>query len=589
LNPPEPFATNSADGWGREEKVSAIASWGDFEVHFDGLLGRGGMGSVYRAWQKSVGRWVAVKVLESAPSVDPELQQGFLEKFQIEIRTLARLNDPRIVTILQSGTDDGKLWFAMELIDGETVEKRLTDAGAFDEEEAARIGIEVARALEAALRQQIHHRDVKPANIFLLRDGSVKLADFGLARGAELSRTRLTVLNAVACTPEYASPEQAEGRGTDHRSDLYSLGCVLYEMVTERPPFTGESPMATLHKHSAHPAPSLRVLSPSISRDFEAVVRRLLEKDPADRFQSYPELVDALLPPTEPMMRAAKPGEASRSWLWPASAAAGLTLLVLLLIAIVTAEVPPLPAEARAPDPPRPVPVEPLLAPPPEPLRDPPVELARVPGPPSLPPDPPVRKEDERRAFLGEAARALERFRASLPPAEESELVGEIPWGTWRPDLSHAPGGEARYDPVSKGYALAARLDSDRVWIKRPFAGCRAGYQVQFRFGPGSSSSRLALAISFTRWLEVTPAEAFLFRVTPEGRIQETDRAALEKAVPGGMLTILPNTPQTLVFLDDTMLFATPESDLLSAEGLQIGVSGGTVRIDSVRAKDRSR
>src|SRR6185436_21119062 len=248
--------------------------WGDFEIHFDGLLGRGGMGSVYRAWQRSVGRWVAVKVLNSTPSVDPELQKGFLQKFQIEIQALARLTDPRIVTILQAGENDGRVWFAMELMDGETVEKRLSDRGAFDEEEAARIGIEVARALDAALRQGIIHRDVKPANIFLLKDGSVKLADFGLARSAELAKTRLTDLKAVACTPEYASPEQAEGGPTDHRSDLYSLGCVLYEMVTERPPFAGESQMATLYKHASEPAPSARLLNPQVSPEFEAVLKR---------------------------------------------------------------------------------------------------------------------------------------------------------------------------------------------------------------------------------------------------------------------------------------------------------------------------
>src|SRR5882672_446537 len=155
LNNPDACVKNPKS-WGRgEEKVPTIASWGDFEVHFDGLLGRGGMGSVYRAWQRSVGRWVAVKVLESPRGVDPELQQGILQKFQIEIHALAKLNDPRIVTILQSGEDEGRLWFAMELIDGDTVEKRLTDQGAVAEEEAARVGIEVARALDAALRQKI--------------------------------------------------------------------------------------------------------------------------------------------------------------------------------------------------------------------------------------------------------------------------------------------------------------------------------------------------------------------------------------------------------------------------------------------------
>src|SRR2546422_630024 len=160
-------------------------------------------------------------------------------------------------------------------------------------------------------------------------------------------------------------------------------------MLTERPPFAGESQMATLYKHASQPAPSPRLLNPKISPEFEAVIQRLLEKDPADRFQSYAELVDGLLPPTEPMFPAVRTVEAPRSWLWPASAAAGLTLLVLLLIAIFSAELGPLPVEARVPvAPPPPVRGEPLLAPPPPPPRDPPIEMPKppTPAPASAPP-----------------------------------------------------------------------------------------------------------------------------------------------------------------------------------------------------------
>lgn len=568
--------------------MPTIATWGDFEVHFDGLLGRGGMGSVYRAWQKSVGRWVAVKVLENSRCFDPELQQGFLQKFQIEIQALARLNDPRIVTLLQSGEDEGRLWFAMELIDGDTVEKRLTEKGAFEEDEAARIGIEVARALDAALRQKIIHRDVKPGNIFLLRDGAVKLADFGLARSAELAKTRLTDLQAVACTPEYSSPEQSEGRYTDHRSDLYSLGCVLYEMVAERPPFAGESPMATLYKHASEAAPALRLLNPRISAEFEAVVLRLLEKDPADRFQSYSELIDALLPPTEPLMAVArpKPVEADRHWLWPASAAVGLTLLAVILVAIFTAEVAPAAVEAKLPPAPA-FKVEPLPAPPPPPAPSPspaPVELKPAAVP--VKEAPPVKKPDPRAELLRTAAEALAVFRATLPSAEESELVGEIPWGTWNPDLFHAPGGAARFDAASRSYQLSARLEADRVWIKRAFAGCRAGYQVRFRIAEGA---RFALAISFTRWLELKPDEALLYRLGADEKTVSTERAVPVKNARDGVVSVLPRAPHTLVFLGDQLLFTLPGAELQGAEGLQLGSSGGTVFVDSVRVKDRSR
>lgn len=565
--------------------MESIAAWGDFEVHFDGVLGRGGMGSVYRAWQRSVGRWVAVKVLNTTPSCDPELQQGILQKFQIEIQALARLNDPRIVTLLQAGENDGRLWFAMELIDGETVEKRLTDHGAFDEEEAARVGIEVARALDAALRQKIHHRDVKPANVFLLRDGSVKLGDFGLARSAELARTRLTDLDAVACTPEYASPEQADGRATDHRSDLYSLGCVLYEMVTERPPFSGESQMATLYKHASEAPPSPRLLNPRISPEFEAVVRRCLEKDPAERFQSYSEFIDALLPPTEPMFPAAKPLEKSSGWVWPAAAAAGVTLFVIILFAVFTAEAGPPIVEAQAA--PR---VEPLLLPPPAP---PPPKALPVEAKPTSPPPAPAplaapRPEEAKRPDpLKLAAEALAAFRASLPVDTDAELIGEIPWGSWRPDLFHAPGGEARFDPAAPSVFLSARGERERVWIKRPLSGAKAGYQVRFRLGAGPSC--FAVALSFTRWVELRAGGAALFRASPDRTPERVDEVSLRTPLSDGTVTVCPSGTGSAVFLGDRLLFLVPESEGPPAEGLQLGAGGGSVTIESVRVKDRTR
>src|SRR5262245_51696639 len=134
------------------------AVWGDFEVRFDRLLGRGGMGSVYEARQISLDRTVAVKVLDTDRAPSEELAEGFLEKFQHEARALAKLNDPRIVTILQSGRADGKCWYAMELVEGRTVDQAISDDGGFEPREAARIAAEVARALAVALAQGIIHR-----------------------------------------------------------------------------------------------------------------------------------------------------------------------------------------------------------------------------------------------------------------------------------------------------------------------------------------------------------------------------------------------------------------------------------------------
>jgi serine/threonine protein kinase len=353
--------------------VSGLAVWGDYEVHFDGLLGRGGMGSVYRARQRSLDRWVAVKVLDTDRAPDPALREAFLQKFQVEIQALSRLQDPRIVTIFQAGENDGRFWFAMELIEGRTVEQRLFAEGAFGEGEARRIAGEVARALDVAWRQGIVHRDVKPGNIFLGKDASVKLADFGLARSPEFARTRITEGNAVACTPEYASPEQAEGGATDHRADIYSLGCVLYEMLTERPPFSGDSKMSTLLKQASEPPPPPRLLNPEISPGLEAVVLRCLEKDPAARYADYTALLAALEPGPAP--------EPPREWLWPAAAAAGAALLGVILTAILSVGPP-------VPPPPPPVVLRPSVvaldppppAPPPPPASLPPLSFERVPA-----------------------------------------------------------------------------------------------------------------------------------------------------------------------------------------------------------------
>ncbi|HYE98478.1 MAG TPA: serine/threonine-protein kinase, partial [Planctomycetota bacterium] len=332
--------------------MSARAVWGDYEVFLDEVLGRGGMGCVYRARQISLGRDVAVKVLDFSNLSDPGLARGFVERFQVEVRALARLNNPRIVTILQAGHDDGRFWFAMELLDGPTLEQRLERGGPVPEREARRVGSEVARALEAAHRAGIIHRDVKPANIFLLADGRVKLADFGLARSEALMRTRLTEAGAMTCTPAYASPEQVEGRPMDHRGDIYSLGCVLYEMVTQRPPFLADSAVETLMKHRTDRPPSSRLLNPSTTQDYEAVVARCLEKNPEDRWPSYDALVEALEAGLSGSARLSAPARVPvpppvRRWSWPGglAAAAGAAAFALLL-AVVYSDAPATAPEA---------------------------------------------------------------------------------------------------------------------------------------------------------------------------------------------------------------------------------------------------
>jgi tRNA A-37 threonylcarbamoyl transferase component Bud32 len=635
LNKTRPLDTTSASD-GKGEGVGRSAAWGDFDVHFEQVLGRGGMGTVYRAWQRSVGRWTAVKAMDAARAEDADLQQGFLEKFRIEIRALAKLKDPRIVTLFAAGCDEDRLWYAMELIDGETVDQRLGRDGAFAEEEAARVGAEVGRALAAAWREGIVHRDVKPANIFLLRDGSVKLADFGLARGTEFARTRLTDVDALACTPEYASPEQGEGRTTDHRSDLYSLGCVLYEMLAERPPFTGDSPLGVLHRHATEPVPSARVLNPAVSPELDAVVKRCLEKDPADRWEDYESFIAALEAVREgsrPMP--ALPPRPGRSRFPKAAAAASLLLAgaavwllrggeesappFALAAPVVDLTPPPLPTQAPAPEPPPPAP----SAPPP-PAVDPeaaerdlsaalaeaeagrfaPLAALRLPeadrfrsgseesaaaalllrgDPGSL-----VALMVDRSATVAArraAQQAYAAFRASVD-ARGHELVGEIPWGTWTPDLADAPGGAAAWDSDTGAYRLEAAGPGDRVWIKRRFGGAREGFEVRFA---AESGARLAVALNFSGWIEISADRAEFWGSASERPLAGVRLPAA--AVPGASrtLSIVPKSGIVLLFIDGRRVAALREPDARIDEGLQIGAGGGRIRLESLRVRDRDR
>lgn len=273
--------------------VGTVVTWGDFEVHLDQVLGQGGMGTVYRARQISLDRPVAIKVLDLSRAESPEILEGFLERFQIEAKAVARVHDSRIVSIIQAGRNDERCWIAMELVEGETLEDCL-HRGLLEDREAARIAREIAQALDAAWKAGILHRDVKPANVFLCENGAVKLGDWGLARAAQFGRTKLSQTNAVTCTPAYVAPEGAQGQEMDFRADLYSLGCVLYEMVTERPPFQSDSPMELLFRHCNEDPVPPRTLNPNLGHGLEAVILRCLEKKPELRYETYGDFLAAL-------------------------------------------------------------------------------------------------------------------------------------------------------------------------------------------------------------------------------------------------------------------------------------------------------
>ncbi|HWB43736.1 MAG TPA: protein kinase [Gemmatimonadales bacterium] len=253
-------------------------------------LGRGGMATVFLAHDLKHDRRVALKLLhaELAQTVGPE-------RFQREIRLAARLQHPHLLPVFDSGdTGAGQLWFTMPFVDGESLRDRLRRERQLAQYEALRIAGEAAQALQYAHEQGVIHRDLKPENILLTRDGSTLVADFGVAQalsGAEA----LTATGLAVGTPAYMSPEQATGQAKlDVRTDIYSLGCVLYEMLVGEPPFTGANVQAILAKRFSTTPTPVRVLRPEVPRPVEAVVERALARVPADRFASAAELRSAL-------------------------------------------------------------------------------------------------------------------------------------------------------------------------------------------------------------------------------------------------------------------------------------------------------
>jgi serine/threonine-protein kinase len=241
-------------------------------------LGRGGMGTVFQAEHVDTGQVAAVKMLSSPVEED----EGFRDRFANEVETLHKLNHPGIVRLLGFGEQDGAIFYAMELVEGPSLEDELQQGRRFDWREVARIGIEICRALRHAHDRGVIHRDLKPGNLLMDSQGHVKLADFGIAR--LFGNSRMTAEGSVLGTVEYMSPEQAAGEATDARSDLYSLGGVLYALLTRRPPFQAATLLGILEmQRTSVPAP-VRRSAPEVPEELEALVSQLLEKDPQRRF-----------------------------------------------------------------------------------------------------------------------------------------------------------------------------------------------------------------------------------------------------------------------------------------------------------------
>ncbi len=252
-------------------------------------IGIGGMARVYLAHDRVLNRDVAVKILNPALAADPL----FVERFRREAQAAAALNHPNIVTIYDTSTTDDTYFIVMEYVPGPNLKESIRAHGPLPEGEALAIGVQVAAALEVAHAHHLIHRDIKSHNILRSPGGSAKVTDFGIARAAGASQ--LTATQTVMGTAHYLSPEQALHQPLDGRSDLYSLGVVLYEALTGRVPFDGDSLVGVAMRQVHDPPPPMRQIMPSISPRAEAVVMRALAKDPAARYQSAAEMGAALL------------------------------------------------------------------------------------------------------------------------------------------------------------------------------------------------------------------------------------------------------------------------------------------------------
>lgn len=318
---------------------------GDFEIV--AKLGHGGMGAVFKARQTVLRRLVAIKTLQPSLASDAE----FVSRFHNEAVAAAGLNHPNLVQVYAAGQTGGIHWFAMEFVDGESVDARLKRLGKLDPAEAVAICTHVCAGLEYGWRKaQLIHRDIKPDNIFLSKDGEVKLGDLGLAKSSD-QQQGLTMTGASMGTPLYISPEQAEGRrNIDLRTDIYSLGATLYHLIAGVPPYTADSAISVMMKHVGAPVPDLRAMNSSIPADLAAVILRMMQKAPEERYASYEDLGADLQRTyaslTDPTAAAAQdsgihgggPSEVKTAkrglpkWLLPAAAAAAVGLGAFVIL-----------------------------------------------------------------------------------------------------------------------------------------------------------------------------------------------------------------------------------------------------------------
>jgi eukaryotic-like serine/threonine-protein kinase len=251
-------------------------------------LGSGGMSTVYLARDTTLDRDVAVKVMHREMSEQPDQ----LERFRQEARAVAKLSHPNVVAVIDAGEDGGYPYIVFEYVEGETLKQRIGRVGALDTQEALAYAIEIARGLTVAHARKMVHRDIKPQNVLIDAEGRAKLTDFGISR--QLEQDGMTATGRVLGTTDYVAPEQAMGHAVDERSDIYSLGVVLYEMLIGQVPFHADSQVGVAMKHVNEELPDVQQRRPELSAAAALVVERATAKDPSKRYQAVGEMIDDL-------------------------------------------------------------------------------------------------------------------------------------------------------------------------------------------------------------------------------------------------------------------------------------------------------
>src|SRR3954471_5748346 len=288
MGTPDPCNSGRKPTSGAQNRATVIGNLLRGRYRLEERIGSGGMSTVYRAFDETLERWVAIKVLHHTMEDDPVQ----LERFRREARTVARLSHPHVVTVIDAGEDDGHPFIVFEYVDGDTLKGLIRRGGPLPVVEAVAYAIEIGRALMAAHDERLVHRDVKPQNVLIDPDGRAKVTDFGISRS--LDSDGLTATGRVLGTTDYVAPEQALGEDVTEQSDVYSLGICLFEMLTGGVPFTAESQVGVAMKHVRDPLPDVQALRPEMSAALAAIVERSTAKETRNRYADAAEMVDDL-------------------------------------------------------------------------------------------------------------------------------------------------------------------------------------------------------------------------------------------------------------------------------------------------------